>query len=144
MIQATTTVPVNDKEEETKTVTVCSNPVVFQVFSPAFRVDVDPYAPRQIRRGETLQINYTVRRINGFIGKIHTELATPDIVTDVVGLRGRGVTFVGQTENGNVQIIANDGAPLGRPPFLRLYAVGIREDEVEFHGSRFVDLEVIE
>ena len=82
--------------------------------------------------------------MNGFTSKIHTELAAPGEVTDVVGLRGRGVTFVGQTEAGVIQIIANDDAPLGQLPFLRLYGVGVLEDEALFHGSCFLQLEVVE
>ena len=140
-VQAQTTVSAGEGEQS---VTVVTNSIDFEVQPPAFQVAVDPYAPRQIQRGETIQIKYTAKRINGFIGKIHTELATPTVVTDVDGLRGRGVTFVGQTEAGNVQVIANDNATLGRRPFLRLYAVGVREDEAVFHGSCFIDLEVVE
>ena len=62
----------------------------------------------------------------------------------VVGLRGRGVTFVGQTESGQIQVIANEDAPLGRQPSLRLYGVGVMEDEPVFHGSCFLDLEIVE
>ena len=142
-IQAETTVPAasGDKSEA---VTVYSNPVNFEVHTPAFRLEVDPLAPRRIRRGEVVQVNYSARRINGFIGKIHTELASPGTITKVVGLRGRGVSFVGQTETGVVQIIANDDAPLGQQPFLRLYGIGTLEDEALFHGSCFLQLEVVE
>ena len=101
---------------------------------------VDPFAPRTIRRGEVVQVNYTAHRVNGFIGKIHTELDAPG---DVVGLRGRGVTFVGQTESGSIQIIANDDAPLGQQPFLRLSGVGVLEDKPIFFGSCFLPLEVV-
>ena len=62
----------------------------------------------------------------------------------VIGVRGRGVTFVGQTESGSIQIIANDDARLGRQPFLRLYAVGIVEDQPVFHGSCFLKLEIVD
>jgi len=65
-------------------------------------------------------------------------------VTDVIGLRARGVTFVGQTDTGTLQIIANEDAPLGQLPFLRLYGVGVLEDEAVFHGSCFLTLKVIE
>ena len=88
-----------------------------------------------------MQIKYTARRINGFINKIHTELAAPD---EVLGLRGRGVTFVGQSESGTIQIVANDDAQLGRQPFLRLYAVGVVEDQAVYHGSCFLNLGVVE
>ena len=147
VVRAETTVPVPDEQKtETgaKAVSVYSNAVNFDVQPPGFRLAVDPHAPRRIKRGETLQVNYTAQRINGFIGKIHTELASPGTVTDVVGLRGRGVTFVGQTETGTIQIIANPDAPLGQQPFLRLYGVGVREDQPVFHGSCFLNLEVVE
>jgi hypothetical protein len=141
-VQGETTVPISG--DKTETVTVYSDVVTFDVHEPAFRIEVDRFAPRRIKRGEVLQINYSARRLNGFISKIHTELASPGKVTDVVGLRGRGVTFVGQTETGTIQIIANDDAPLGQLPFLRLYGVGVREDEPLFHGSCFLNLEVVE
>ena len=80
------------------------------------------------------------RRVNGFIGKIHTEL---DALGEVLGLRGRGVTFTGQTETGTIQIIANDDAPLGQQPFLRLYGVGVLEDKPVFHGSCLLNLEIV-
>ena len=125
-------------------VTLFSNVVSFDVERPAFFIKVDPYAPSQIKRGEVVQVNYSVRRLNGFISKIHTELATPDKVTEVPGLRGRGVTSVGQSEKGTIQIIANTDAPLGQLPFLRLYAVGTVEDEAVFHGSCFLQLKVVD
>ena len=145
-IQGQTTVPVGKPnaqgERKTETVTIFSNPVTFEVQPAAFVVSVDPYNPRQIRRGEIIQVKYAARRINGFISKIHTELYTTSEFID--GLRGRGVTFVGQTDTGTIQIIANDNAPLGRQPALRLYAVGVVEDQAVYHGSCFLDLEVIE
>ena len=141
-VQGATTVPISGGK--TEAVTVYSNVVTFEVHPPAFRIEVDRFAPRRIKRGEVLKINYTTHRINGFINKIHTELAEPGKVTEVVGLRGRGVTFVGQTETGTIQIIANDDAPLGQQPFLRLYGVGVLEDEAIFHGSCLLHLEVVE
>jgi hypothetical protein len=54
------------------------------------------------------------------------------------------VTFVGQTETGTIQIIANEDAALGHIPFLRLYAVGVVEDEPVFHGCCFLELETVE
>jgi hypothetical protein len=109
-----------------------------------FRVEVDPFVVTHARRGETFQIGFTAQRCNGFIGKMHTEIADADHVTDVPGLRGRGVTFAGQAENGSLQVLVNDDAPLGRVPFLRLLTVGTREDEPIFQGSCFVALEILE
>ncbi|HIM28785.1 MAG TPA: hypothetical protein EYG57_04425 [Planctomycetes bacterium] len=140
-VRAETTTLNPDKKVET--VTLFSNVVSFDVHPAAFQIDIDPYAPRRIKRGEVVTVNYTARRINGFINKIHTELAMPGKVTRVVGLRGRGATFVGQTDSGTIQIIANEDAPLGQQPFLRLYAVGVLEDEPVFHGSCFLNLEVV-
>jgi hypothetical protein len=65
-------------------------------------------------------------------------------VTKVGGLRGRGVTFVGQTETGSIQVVASDDAPLGQRAFLRVYAVGVREDEALYHGSHFLQLQIVE
>lgn len=125
-------------------VTVISNPVTLTLEPAAFRLQIDPAAPRKIGRGQIVKIPYTARRVNGFIGKIHTELATPDAVTEIGRLRARGVTFVGQTENGTIQIIANEDADLGAIPFLRLYAVGVVEDQPVYHGCSFLDLEIVE
>jgi hypothetical protein len=141
-VQGETTVP--QTGGKTEAVTIYSNVVTFEVHPPAFRIEIDRFAPRRIKRGEVLKINYSAHRINGFINKIHTELAEPGKVTEVVGLRGRGVTFVGQTETGTIQIIANDDAPLGQQPFLRLYGVGVLEDKPLFHGSCWLNLEVVE
>ncbi|MBC8354351.1 MAG: PPC domain-containing protein [Planctomycetes bacterium] len=141
-VQGETTVPISDGK--TEAVIVYSNVVTFEVHQPAFHIEIDRFAPQRIKRGEVLQVNYSAHRLNGFITKIHTELAQPGMVTDVVGLRGRGVTFVGQTETGTIQIIANDDAPLGQQPFLRLYGVGVLEDKPLFHGSCFLNLEVVE
>ena len=145
-VQAQTTVPVGkpDKngKQKTETVTIVSNPVTFDVSPPAFVVKVDPYNPKQIRRGEVLQVKYSARRTNGFISKIHTELYSTTEKVD--GLRGRGVTFVGQTDSGTIQIIANENARLGKRPSLRLYAVGVLEDEAVYHGSCFLPMEVVE
>jgi len=140
-IRAETTVPDPQNGGNPKSVTVMSNAVSFEVHRPAFVVKIDPYAPKTIRRGEVIQINYTACRINGFISKIHTELAAP---VKVAGIRGRGVTFVGQTDSGTIQIIANDDAELGQQPFLRLYGIGTVEDQPVYHGSCFLDLEVVE
>ena len=123
---------------------VYSNPVTFDVQPAAFLVEVDPFAVTRAKRGEVIQVAYSAKRLNGFIGKMHTELAAPGRVTDVVGLRGRGETFVGQTDKGSLQIIVNDDAPLGRQPFLRLFTVGVVEDEPIYHGSSFLPLEIVE
>lgn len=142
VVRAETTVPTPD--QKTETVVVHSNPITINVQPAAFLVDVDPFAVRRAKRGETIQIGYTAQRRYGFIGKMHTELAAPGRVTDVVGLRGRGETFVGQAEKGSLQIIVNDNAPLGRQPFLRLFTVGVVEDEPVYQGSSFLTLEIVE
>jgi hypothetical protein len=141
-VQAETTVPAADGK--TETVTVVSDPVIFEVHPAAFQVDVDPFAPGQAKRGDILQVRYTAQRRNGFIGKMHTELAEPGHVTDVAGLLARGETFVGQTDNGSLRIIVNDDAALGRHPFLRLFTVGVLEDEAVYFGSSFYELEIVE
>jgi hypothetical protein len=153
VVQGETSVPVKSRdapaarkagsskaENKTETVIVFSNPVTIDVQPAGFVVAVDPFTPRQIRRGEIMQLQYSARRINGFINKIHTELDAPG---DVIGLRGRGVTFVGQTDTGTIQVIASDDAPLGRQPFLRLFSVGTLEDQPVFQGSCFLDLEIV-
>lgn len=144
-VEGKTTVGVGPKDamgkQKTEKVTVVSNSVSFDVQPAAFVVSTDPFAPRKIRRGEIVQLPYTAKRTNGFIGKIHTELDAPGAI---IGLRGRGVTFTGPTETGSIQIIASDDAPLGAQPFLRLYGVGVVEDEPVFHGSCFVNLEIVE
>ena len=118
-----------------------SNAVTFDVHPASMVLSIDPQAPRRVKRGQVVQVNYTVKRKNGFIGKIHTKLDAPN---EVIGIRGRGVTFVGQTESGTIQIIANDDAPLGQQPFLRMWAVGVVEDEPVHHASCFLDLEIVE
>lgn len=117
-IRAETTVPTADAK--TETIFGYSNSVTIDVQPAAFHVEVDPFSVKQARRGETIQIAYSAKRLNGFIGKMHTELAAPGCVTDVAGLRGRGETFVGQTDAGSLQIVINDDAALGPQPFLRL------------------------
>lgn len=141
-ISAETTIPLANGK--TETVTVISNPVTFSVEPAGFEVAIDPFTPAQVKRGETFQVKYTATRTNGFIGKIHTELASPGVVTDVPGLRGRGVTFVGQSEDGVIQIVVNDNATLGRQSFLRLFGVGTIEDQPAYFGSAFLQLEITE
>ena len=143
-IQAETTVPVTGEKEKTRQVRVLSGAVTFEVHPQRFQLDLALDAPRKIKRGEIAQVKYTLRRVNGYISKVHTELASPGRVTDVGRLRGRGVTSVGQSASGTIQIIANDDAALGSIPFLRLYAVGVLEDEALYHGSCFLPLEIVE
>lgn len=142
VVRAETTVPGPDKKPETTV--VYSSPVNFEVRPAAFLLEVDPSVPTRVKRGETIQIRYAAQRRNGFIGKIHTELAAPGVITEVAGLRARGETFVGQTGTGALQIIINPDAPLGRYPFLRLFSVGVVEDEPVFQGGSFLTLEVVE
>lgn len=143
-VQGETTMPVGPKDaagkQKAEPVVVISNTVTIEVQPAAFVVEVDPFAPRQIRRGEIVQLNYSARRINGFTNKIHTELDAPG---DIIGLRGRGVTFTGGTETGTIQIIANDDAPLGQQQFLRLNSVGTLEDQPIYQGSCFLELEIV-
>ena len=122
-------------------VTVVSNSLSFEVYPCPYVVKVNLDAPIKIRRGEVIQLQYTAVRQNGFIGKIHTELAAPG---GVKGIRGRGVTFVGQTESGVIQIVANEDAPLGQQRGLRLEGLGTVEDEPVHLGSCFLELEIIE
>ncbi|MBM3458107.1 MAG: hypothetical protein FJX77_06200, partial [Armatimonadetes bacterium] len=120
VIRAETTAPGPDRKPVTEV--AYSEPVTFQVEPAAFQIAVDPYAPTRVKRGETIQIGYSALRKNGFIGKIHTELAAPGVVTNVRGLRARGETFVGGAEKGSLQVIINPDAPLGRHLFLRLFS----------------------
>ena len=141
VVRAETTVTTADKK--TETAVTFSNPVTFDVEPAAFLVEVDPYTPLRVKRGEIFQIPYSAVRRNGFIGKIHTELAAPGVVTNVTGLRGRGETFVGGAEKGSLQVIVNPDAPLGRQSFLRLLGVGTVEDQPIYQGSCFLTLEIV-
>jgi hypothetical protein len=143
VVEAETTIPTNDPKKPEKTV-VYSNPVNIDVQPAAFVVEAEPFAVKRAKRGETIQIAYRSQRRNGFIGKMHTEIAMPGLITDVTGLRGRGETFVGQTSKGSIQIIVNDDAPLGKLQFLRLLTVGVMEDEPSYQGSSFLHLEIVE
>jgi hypothetical protein len=60
----------------------------------------------------------------------------------VVGIRGRGVTVTGQTETGDIQVIATENAIPGQLVFLRLEAIGTVEDQPVYRGSRFIALEI--
>ncbi len=142
VVRAETTVPLPN--QKTETVLVHSNAVSFEVHPAAFVVEVDPFAVTQAKRGETIKVGYSAKRLNGFIGKMHTELAAPGRVTVIPGLRGRGETFTGQTERGTLQVVINDDAPLGRSEFLRLLTVGVVEDEAIYFGSGFLALEIVE
>lgn len=141
-VRAETTISSSNKK--TETVSVVSNPVTFDVQPAAIFVEVDPFAATRVKRGETIKVAYSAKRLNGFIGKMHTELAAPGRVTDVIGLRGRGETFTGQTDKGTLQIVINDDAPLGRQLFLRLFTVGVVEDVPTYFGSSFFPLEIVE
>ena len=142
MVRAETTVPLPN--QKTETVLVYSNAINFEVEPAAFLVEVDPFAVTQAKRGETIKVGYSAKRLNGFIGKMHTELAVPGRVTVIPGLRGRGETFTGQSDKGTLQIVINDDAPLGRSEFLRLFTVGVVEDEATYFGSSFLALEIVE
>ncbi|MBC7816197.1 MAG: PPC domain-containing protein, partial [Planctomycetaceae bacterium] len=83
VVRAETTVPTPDKK--TETVAVMSNSVTFDVQPAAIFVEVDPFAVTQAKRGETIKVAYSAKRLNGFIGKMHTELAAPGRVTDIIG-----------------------------------------------------------
>ncbi|MBS0261739.1 MAG: hypothetical protein JSS02_07245 [Planctomycetes bacterium] len=141
-IVAETTVTASSGQAES--MSLVSNPVALDVQPAAFTIETDPFAPTQVRRGATIQVKYRVQRKNGFIGKVHTELAVPGRITDVPGLRGRGETFVGQTDRGSLQITVNEDAPLGRQSFLRLLAVGVLEDEPIYQGADLFPLEIVE
>lgn len=126
------------KEETTE---IFSNSVSFEVYPAPFMLKINLDAPKKIKRGQVIQLPYSCVRNNQFIGKIHTEIRAPG---GVVGIRGRGVSFVGQTEKGIIQIIANDDAPLGKQAGLRLEGLGTVEDKGLHLGSAFLDLEIVE
>ncbi|MFO1091959.1 MAG: PPC domain-containing protein [Planctomycetaceae bacterium] len=141
-VQAETTAPVAGGGMAN--VRAVSNAVAFHVKPSAFRVEIDPFAVRRVRRGETFQVAYSAVRTNGFLGKLHTELAAPGVVTNIPGIRGRGETFTGQTDHGSLQITINDDAPLGSQPYLRLLTVGVVEDQPTYLGSCWFPLEIVE
>jgi hypothetical protein len=45
------------EESPPRGITVCSNPVSFEVYPAPFIVEIDPKQPTKIRRGETIQIH---------------------------------------------------------------------------------------
>ena len=122
-------------------VALVSNPITIHVAEARIGLEIDPRVPKRIARGQIIQLRFAAQRKHGFIGKIHVEMAAPGVV---VGLRSRGVTLVGQSDSGSLQVIANDDAPLGRQPFLRLQAVGTVEDKPVYRAARFVELEITE
>lgn len=122
-------------------VTTFSNPITIQVAPARIQVTIDPRTPTKIARGQIIKVRYQAERKHGFIGKIHTELAAPG---GVVGIRGRGVTFTGQTTTGEIQVIATEDATPGQLAFLRLDAVGTVEDQPIYRGSCFLNLEITE
>lgn len=143
-VQAETTIPVtgpNGTKPTQVAVTVVSNPITVTVRPARIVLEVDPRTPTKIARGKIIQIRFTAERKNDFIGKVHTELVAPG---GVVGLRARGVTLVGQSDSGTLQVIATDDAPIGRHLFLRLDAVGTVEDQPVYRASRFIELEITE
>ncbi|MBM4001721.1 MAG: hypothetical protein FJ295_00320 [Planctomycetes bacterium] len=124
--------------------TVYSNAVTIDLQPAAFVVELAPFTVARAKRGEVITVAYSCRRVNGFIGKMHTELAVPGVVTNVPGLRGRGETFVGQAQTGSLQIVVNEDAPLGTASFLRLFTVGVVEDSPSFFGGQYLPLEIVE
>lgn len=143
-IQAETTIAVAGAKGAKSTpvaVTVVSNPITITVRPARIVLEIDPRTPTKIARGKIIQLRFTAERKNGFIGKVHTEMVAPG---GVVGLRARGVTLVGQSDSGALQVIATEDAPLGRHLFLRLDAVGTVEDQPRYRASRFVELEITE
>ncbi|TNV71560.1 hypothetical protein FGO68_gene11363 [Halteria grandinella] len=143
VVRAETTVTGSDPSKP-DAVVAFSEPLTIEVRPAAFRVEIDPFTVRKVKRGENFKIRYTVRRQNGFIGKVHTELAIPGVVTNVPGVRGRGETFVGQTEEGSINVVIDPNAPLGRVQFARLLTVGVVEDEAIHQGAEFLELEIVE
>ncbi len=126
----------------TKTsLTLVSNPLNIELKPARVLLSVDPANPTKIARGKIIQLKFHAQRVQGFLGKVHVELEAPE---GVQGVRGRGVTLVGQSDSGSLQVIATDNAPLGKHAQLRLDAVGTVEDQPVFRASRYVDLEIVE
>ncbi len=136
------TVGTDPKAKPAKTsLIVVSNPITIEVKPARIILELDSASPTKIARGKIIQLRFTAERVNGFIGKVHTELVAPG---GVAGLRARGVTLVGQGHSGSLQVIATENAPLGRHSLLRLEAVGTVEDEPVYRASRPVELEIVE
>jgi hypothetical protein len=143
-VQAETTVLVpgaKGAKPNAVAVTVVSNPITVNLRPAKIVLELDPRTPTKIARGSIIRLQFSAARKQGFIGKVHTELVAPD---GVVGLRARGVTLVGQSDSGTIQVIATEDAPLGRHLLLRLDAVGTVEDQPVYRASRFVELEITE
>ena len=104
-------------------------------------LEIDPRTPTKIGRGKIIQIRFTAERKQGSSARFTRSWWPPAASS---GLRGRGVTLVGQSDSGTIQVIATEDAPLGRQPFLRLEAVGTVEDQPVYRASRFVELEITE
>jgi len=136
-VQASTEVLLDGDKKQA--VAAISNPITLEVYPAPFLLAVDPHTPQKIARGEIIQLHYSAQRKNGFIGKIHTNLRATG---GLVGLRGRGVTFVGGTSSGTIQVIASDDAPLGPVKLLHLDALGTVEDEPIYRSGCFVNLEI--
>lgn len=135
-------VATNSKAKPAKTsMIVVSNPITIEIKPARIVLDLDAVSPTRIARGKIIQLRFTAERINGFLGKVHTELVAPG---GVVGLRARGVTLTGQSDSGSLQVIATDNAPLGRHALLRLEAIGTVEDQPIYRASRPVELEIVE
>ncbi len=73
------------KPTKTK-LTVVSNPITVELKPARIILNLDAATPTKIARGKIIQLQYTAERINGFIGKVHTELTAPG---GVIGLRAR-------------------------------------------------------
>jgi len=121
--------------------TAVSNPITVTVKPARVVLSVDPSSPVKIARGKIMQLKFAAKRTGGFIGKVHVELETPG---GIDGVRARGVTLVGGTEAGSLQVIATDNAPLGPLKLLRLEAVGTVEDKPVYRAGLPVALEITE
>lgn len=121
--------------------TAVSNPINVTVKPARVVLSVDPSSPVKITRGKIMQLKFAAKRVGGFIGKVHVELETPG---GIDGVRARGVTLVGGTETGSLQVIATDNAPLGPLKLLRLEAVGTVEDKPIYRAGLPLTLEITE
>jgi len=121
--------------------TAVSNPLTVAVKPARVVLSVDPSSPVKIARGKIMQLKFAAKRTGGFIGKVHVELETPG---GIDGVRARGVTLVGGTETGSLQVIATDNAPLGPLKLLRLEAVGTVEDKPVYRAGLPLTLEITE
>lgn len=121
--------------------TAVSNPINVTVKPARVVLSLDPSTPVKISRGKIMQLKFAAKRAGGFIGKVHVELETPG---GIDGVRARGVTLVGGTETGSLQVIATDNAPLGPLKLLRLEAVGTVEDKPIYRAGLPISLEITE